>query len=165
MNDFIAVDVETANAEPGSICALGAAKVCGGRIVDTFYSLVRPEPEYYLWSCTRVHGLTAEDTADAPCFDAVWHRFSAWAGDMPLAAHNAPFDQRCIHAACRIYRLDAPERPFLCTLAAARRKIPRGVLASKSLDSLCDFFAINLKNHHNALADAEAAARLGIILL
>lgn len=165
MTDFVALDVETANCEPSSICALGAAKVRDGRVVDTFYSLVKPEPEYYHWSCTRVHGLTAADTEDAPCFDAVWTRFCKWAESLPLAAHNARFDESCIRAACRVYRLDAPDGGFMCTLSAARRKIPRGVLASKSLDSLCDFFAIDLKNHHNALADAVAAAKLGIILL
>ena len=53
----------------------------------------------------------------------------------------------------------------MCTLAAARRQIPRGMCASKSLDSLCDFFGITLKNHHNALDDAVACAKLGIILL
>ncbi len=47
MNDFIAIDVETANNHPSSICALGAVKVEGGVIVDEFYELVKPEPEYY----------------------------------------------------------------------------------------------------------------------
>lgn len=36
---------------------------------------------------------------------------------------------------------------------------------SKSLDSLCEFFGIPLEHHHNALDDAIAAAKLGIILL
>lgn len=165
MNDFVALDVETANCEASSICALGGAKVRGGRIVDTFYSLVRPEPDYYISACVRVHGLTAADTDGASCFDSVWRRFEQWSDGLPLVAHNARFDEGCVRAACRVYRLEAPESRFLCTLAAARRSIPRGVLQSKSLDSLCDFFAIDLKNHHNALADAEAAAKLGIILL
>lgn len=165
MTDFIALDVETANYEPTSICSLGAAKVRGGRIVDTFYRLVKPEPEYYKWHCTRVHGLTEADTAGSPCFDSVWREFEAWAEGLPLAAHNARFDEGCIRAACQVYRLDGPKSGFLCTLQAARRKIPQAMLKSKSLGSLCDFFAIPLHNHHNALADAEAAAKLGILLL
>ena len=47
MNDFIAIDVETANNAPSSICAIGAVKVSGGCIVDRFYELVKPEPEWY----------------------------------------------------------------------------------------------------------------------
>ncbi len=30
MNDFVAIDVETANREPSSICAIGAVKVRDG---------------------------------------------------------------------------------------------------------------------------------------
>lgn len=164
MDNFIAIDVETANFEPSSICAIGAVKVSGGVVVDTFYSLVRPEPDYYTWRCTSVHGLTDADTCDAPCFDSVWRKLSAWAGGLPAVAHNAQFDHRCISAACRVYRLDPPP-PFLCTLKAARALIPRGMCASKSLDSLCDFFGINLRKHHDALADAEACAQLAITLL
>lgn len=41
MDNFIAIDVETANNEPTSICAIGAVKVHDGAIVDRFYSLVK----------------------------------------------------------------------------------------------------------------------------
>lgn len=164
MNDFVAIDVETANFEASSICAIGAAKVRGGIITDTFYSLVRPEPDYYSYRCMAVHGLSDADTHSAPCFDSVWHRLEIWAENLPFAAHNASFDRGCICAACRVYRIDPP-MPFYCTLQAARAKLPRGIVQSKSLDSLCDFFGITLKQHHNALADAEACAKLAIILL
>lgn len=164
MDRFIAIDVETANFEPTSICAIGAVKVEDGLVTDSRYSLVRPEPDWYSAACVRVHGITDDDTFDAPSFGTVWSQWQAWLDGFTLVAHNAAFDSRCIRAACRMYGLDDPE-PFKCTLSAARRKIPRGVCASKSLDSLCDFFGIPLKNHHCALDDALACARLGIILL
>lgn len=164
MNDFIAVDVETANYNPSSICSIGAVKVRDGLIVDSRYSLVNPEPGWYSRHCTAVHGLTDGDTWDAPSFGTVWAQWRGWREDLPLVAHNAPFDSRCIREACRIYGLEPPSG-FLCTLKAARRQIPRGILPSKSLQSLCVFFGIILNRHHNALADAEACAKLGIILL
>ena len=164
MTDFVAIDVETDNNEASSICSIGAVKVRDGRVVDTFYSLVKPEPEYFHWACVRVHGITEADTASAPCFDSVWRRLDAWAGGLPYVAHNAQFDHGCIRSACRVYRLDAPDT-FYCTLRAARAKIPAGICKSKSLDSLCDFFGIRLDHHHNALDDALACAKLAIILL
>ena len=164
MDNFIAIDVETANHNPSSICAIAAVKVRGGVIVDSKYSLVNPEPDYYSWQCTRVHGLTDDDTWNAPSFGTVWSQWQEWLEDLPLAAHNARFDSGCIAAACRIYGLEAPAQPWLCTCVAARRQIPRGILPSKGLASLCDFFGIAL-NHHNALSDAEACAKLGILLL
>lgn len=66
MQDFIAIDFETANECPSSICSIGAVLVRNGEIARSFYSLIRPEPEYYKWFCQQVHGITQEDTEDAP---------------------------------------------------------------------------------------------------
>lgn len=165
MDRFIAIDVETANSERSSICAIGAVKVEVGVIVDRRYSLVRPEPDWYAWFCTKVHGLTDNDTWDAPPFGTVWTDWADWLDGYTLVAHNAPFDSSCIRAACSVYRLDPPAEPFLCTLAAARRSIPRGMCPSKSLDQLCQYFGIPLNRHHDALEDAEACAKLAVVLL
>ncbi len=164
MDDFVAIDVETANRERSSICAVGAVKVSGGVIVDSRYTLVCPEPNWYSRYCTAVHGLTDEDTWNAPSFGMVWRDWEKWIGGMPVVAHNAPFDYGCISAACRIYGLEPPEA-FYSTLAAAKKSIPKGMLPSKSLDMLCEFFGIPLEHHHNALDDAEACAKIAMILL
>lgn len=164
MDKFIAIDVETANFEPTSICAIGAVKVVDGVIIDKRYSLVRPEPDWYSPACVRVHGITDDDTFDAPSFGTLWKSWADWFDGYQFVAHNARFDSRCIKAACRIYGLDEPQA-FRCTLTAARKAIPRGMCASKSLDSLCDFFGIPLHKHHCAIDDAEACAKLAIILL
>ena len=63
MKDFAAIDFETANNERSSVCS-----VRGGEVVDRFYSLIKPEPEYYNYWCSQVHGLCAADTDDAPVF-------------------------------------------------------------------------------------------------
>lgn len=161
--NFIAIDVETANFEPSSICAVGACKVENGVITDTRYALVCPEPNYYNWQCKRVHGLSDEDTFDAPGFGTVWTSWTDWLNELPLVAHNAGFDSKCISEACKIYGLEPPAH-WSCTLATARRKIPRYVLPSKSLDSLCEFFGVPLLQHHNAEHDAVACAKLAITL-
>ncbi len=164
MRNFVAVDVETANENPSSICAIGAVKVEDGVVTDKRYSLVCPEPNYYKYFCTRVHGLSDSDTWNAPSFGTLWKQWQPWLDGFTLVAHNAPFDSKCIASACRVYGLDEPT-DWLCTLAEARRSVPRGMCPSKSLDSLCEFFGIPLIQHHNALDDALAAAKLGIILL
>ena len=53
MDNFVAIDVETANYQPTSICSIGAVKVKGGVIVDSFYTLVQPEPNYYIRRFTQ----------------------------------------------------------------------------------------------------------------
>ena len=46
MRDFAAIDFETANYERTSVCSVGVVIVRDGQIVDTFYSLIPPEPNY-----------------------------------------------------------------------------------------------------------------------
>ena len=86
------------------------------------------------------------------------------AGDLPFVAHNKSFDERCLRAAHKTYRMDFPDRPFFCTMMKARRTIPRTVCPSFSLPNICEFFGIPFSNHHNALADAEACAKVAMVL-
>ena len=46
MLDFAAIDFETANSERTSVCSVGVVVVRDGRVSDTFYSLIQPEPNY-----------------------------------------------------------------------------------------------------------------------
>ena len=47
MENFAAIDFETANEQRTSVCSVGVVIVRDGEIVDNYYSLIRPEPEYY----------------------------------------------------------------------------------------------------------------------
>lgn len=71
MKDFAAIDFETANSQRTSVCSVGIVVYRDGVKVDEYYSLIKPEPEYYTYWCSQVHGLTAYDTADAPTFPEV----------------------------------------------------------------------------------------------
>ena len=86
MQDFAAIDFETANSERSSVCSVGVVIVRGGEIVDKYYSLIKPEPEYYNYWCSKVHGLCATDTEDAPIFPKVWKQIEPMIGDLPLVA-------------------------------------------------------------------------------
>ena len=74
LRDFIAIDFETANQQPSSVCSVGVVMVRDGQIADSFYSLIQPEPNYYNYWCQRVHGLSESDTEDAPVFSKVWQQ-------------------------------------------------------------------------------------------
>lgn len=166
MNDFVAVDVETANGNPESICAIGAVKVVDGVIAERFYELVKPEPDYFYRHFTEnIHGIGPKDVENARSFNQVWRDVDKLIGDLPLVAHNKAFDEKCIRAAHRCYSMDYPDYPFECTLTKARRTIPRALLGSFSLPVLCDFMGIPFTDHHNALADAEACAKIAMTLL
>ena len=46
MTDFAAIDFETANEHPCSVCSVRVVVVRGGEITDRLYSLIHPEPDY-----------------------------------------------------------------------------------------------------------------------
>ncbi len=98
MRDFAAIDFETANNERTSVCSVGVVIVRNGEIVDSFYSLIQPEPNYYNYWCTQVHGLTRQDTEDAPIFPEVWKQIEPLIEGLPLVAHNKAFDESCLKA-------------------------------------------------------------------
>ena len=47
MKDFAAIDFETANNSRTSVCSIGIVIYRDGKKTDEFYSLIKPEPEYY----------------------------------------------------------------------------------------------------------------------
>lgn len=162
MKDFAAIDFETANYERSSVCAVGVVVVRDGEIVDTFYSLIKPEPELYTVWCTQVHGLTLEDTVDAPLFPDVWAQIAPRIAGLPLVAHNKVFDESCLKAAFRTYGMDYPDYEFHCTLIRSRQLWPEG---RHNLDIIAARCGYDLQNHHHALADAEACAAIALKIL
>ncbi len=164
MTDFAAIDFETANEQPSSVCSVGVVIVRGGEIVSSFYSLIHPEPEYYQWFCMRVHGLCADDTEDAPVFPEVWEKIVPMIEGLPLVAHNARFDESCLKAVHRVYRMDYPDYQFFDTLAASRRHFGCR-LPNHQLQTVAAACGYDLRAHHHALADAEACARIALEIL
>ena len=164
MTDFAAIDFETANEQPSSVCSVGLVIVRDGLVTDTFYSLIHPEPDYYQWFCMRVHGLCQDDTEDAPVFPEVWRKAAHLIGDLPLVAHNSRFDEGCLKAAHRVYQMDYPDYLFHDTLAASRRYFGRS-LPNHQLQTVAAACGYDLTRHHHALADAEACAYIAMKIL
>lgn len=162
MKDFVAIDFETANGRRSSVCSVGIVVVRGGEVVDKFYSLIQPTPNFYNVWTTKVHGLTRRDTDGMPSFPEVWEQIVPRIQGLPLVAHNRPFDESCLKAAFAEYGMDYPGYEFHCTLAASRRKLN---LSSHQLHIAAAACGFNLMDHHNALADAEACAAIAIKLL
>ena len=163
MKDFAAIDFETANYERTSVCSVGIVVVRDGMIVDSFYSLIRPEPNYYKYWCTQVHGLCYDNTKYAPVFPDVWAKIEPLIEGLPLVAHNRPFDESCLKAVFRCYQMDYPDYEFYDTLAASRRLLPD--LENHQLDTVAAACGYPMEHHHHALADAEACAHIAIKLL
>lgn len=164
MKNFAAIDFETANRELSSVCSVGVVVVRSGEIMERFYSLIRPEPEYYSYWNTRVHGLQLEDTACSPIFPEVWKKVEPLVAGLPFVAHNSPFDEGCLRAVFRTYQMDYPDYRFFCTCRASRRVFGKE-LPNHQLQTVAARCGYDLRAHHHALADAEACAMIALQII
>ena len=57
MQDFAAIDFETVNERRSCVCSIGVVIVRNGKIVDKFYSLFHPLPNYYTYGLRKSMGL------------------------------------------------------------------------------------------------------------
>lgn len=160
MNSFIAIDFETANYKRTSICSVGMVFVENKQIVDRHYSLVKPEPNYYIPQFEKIHGITHSDTIEADTFEVVWNNILARIGNLPMVAHNKLFDHTCLKATLAAYNLPEFKNDFYCTLVQSRRVLPQ--LKNHKLPTVAKQCGFDLTNHHNAMADAEACAVIAI---
>ena len=158
MTDFAAIDFETANECPSSVCSVGVVVVREGKIVETRSWLVRPQGNMYSYWNMQIHGIRPNDTENSPEFPEIWAEITKYLKDIPvLVAHNAAFDIGCIRHSLELYGMEKPDITYYCSLRAARRLYNFGC---NSLDYLCDQFKIPYGQHHRAGDDAEMCARL-----
>ena len=160
LKEFAALDFETANRYPTSICSVGVVIVKDGKIVDKIYHLVKPEPDFYNYFNTRIHGLTDKDTRNARNFKEVWTEIDKKIGSLPIVAHNNVFERGCLKAAHQMYQMYYPNYPIHCTCQGSRKVFPD--LENHRLNTVAAHCGFDLTNHHNALADAEACAYIAM---
>jgi DNA polymerase-3 subunit epsilon len=164
MINFAAIDFETANHNSSSICSVGVVIVRNRIITDKIYRLIRPEPEWYAYWHTKIHGLCFEDTANEKVFPFMWENIAPKIAGLALVAHNAPFDKGCLKSVFRVYQMDYPDYEFHCTCKASRR-VFGNTLPNHQLHTVAAHCGFDLKKHHHALADAEACAAIALEIL
>lgn len=155
----ICIDFETANHSPRSACALGVTELQDGQVTNTWYTLVRPHPEYGVFNPfnIRIHGIRPRDVDKAPPFDVLWETLLPQLADGFLVAHNAAFDIGVLTQTLDLYGIPYPEIPYLCTCKLARRVWPD--LPNHKLNTLAAHLGHRFVHHH-AGEDATACGKV-----
>lgn len=157
--DFTAIDFETANGSPASVCQVGLARVRDGVVVESAGWLIRPPAGHDAFHSgnVRIHGITPERVVDAPDWPSQLDRLLAFLDDDVLSAHSAAFDMRVLRAASEATGCALGSFSSVCSLQVARKtydlpsyRLPAAAAAAGHPD-----FA-----HHEATADALACARI-----
>jgi DNA polymerase-3 subunit epsilon len=157
--DFIAIDVETANADMASICQIGIAKFSNGQLVDEWKSLINPE-DYFSGINIGIHGITECDVLDAPTFPEVLNKLHDFMGGTISACHSH-FDRVSIGRAINKHSLEPINTKWLDTAKVARRTWDECRDRGYGLSNVCKIIDHQFK-HHDALEDAKAC---GFVLI
>ncbi|MGO3931803.1 exonuclease domain-containing protein [Rhodopseudomonas pseudopalustris] len=160
VTDFIALDVETANADFGSICSIGLVHFRAGEVFKSLTILVDPEDDFDPVNI-GIHGIRPEDVAGKPTMARVFPVISTALQDTAIV-HHSPFDRTALARAAGKYGTGGLPCTWLDSLQVARRTWT-GLRddGGYGLANLARAFGIHFK-HHDAAEDARAA---GLVLL
>lgn len=153
---FVAVDFETANRAGGvSACQVALVRVERGAVTARFDSLIRPPAGFDRFEFSWLHGIFAEDVRDAPSWGDLEHAVAEFAGDLPMYAHNAPFDAGVWRDLDSYYRTFSRPTDFFCSYRTAKRIVPG--LVNYKLPTVTRHLVPSFElDHHRAGSDAEA---------
>ena len=159
--DFTAIDFETANGSPASPCAVGLIRVRDSKPVATLELLFRPPVphDWFSEGNIRVHGITPAMVQDAPEYSEVINQILEFIDEDLLVAHNASFDMGVLAASAKAINHELPKLRYGCSLKIARKTYN---LESYRLNAVAYAIGHEEFEHHNALADSDACARIVI---
>ena len=155
--EFVAIDVETANADMASICQIGLARFKDGKLVEEWSTLVDPE-DYFDFINIDIHGITEEDVIGAPIFSKVVDDLSGFLSGSVCVSHTH-FDRVSVGRALEKYSLNPIETIWLDSARVARRTWEECAWRGYGLSRVCEIIGYKFK-HHDALEDAKASAQV-----
>jgi len=155
--DFVAIDVETANADYSSICQIGIAEFQDGNVIDKWSTLINPEAYFDPFN-TSIHGISEKDVKDAPTFDNIYNELAERITNQ-ITVHHMPFDRIAISRACVEYNLDVLERRWLDSAKVVRRTWKQFAYKGYGLANIAEYLKIDFA-HHDALEDAITAGQI-----
>ena len=162
--DFVAFDLETTGTMAGvnQIVEIGAVRYKDCQPESRYSTLVNPKcimPK----GATEVNGITDDMLVGKPFIENLIESFSDFCEDLPLVAHNAPFDTQFLRADILRHEVPGPRGVVLDTLPMARKIFPG--LTNYKLGTLIDYLNIPSDQFHRAEQDASYCGQLFIAMI
>lgn len=157
--NFVAIDVETANPDMGSICQIGTAVFSDGQLIEEWSTLVDPE-DYFDDVNISIHGIKPSMVRGQPTLPDVADKLRGILADTVSVCHTH-FDRVAIARAFAKYKLRPISTTWLDSARVVRRTWKDLAWSGYGLSNVCSKIGYQFK-HHDALEDAKAA---GYVLL
>ena len=157
---YVVFDLETTGLhanEGDSIIEIGAVKMCGGKIIDTFDELVNPG-KLISEEISSITCITNEMLEGKPNEEDTVKKFMNWVGDLPMVAHNAKFDLSFIDMAYLKYDLGKLKNTIIDTLGLSRYLESNERYHNLATLTIRYNIPWDEDKHHRANYDAEGTA-------
>jgi DNA polymerase-3 subunit epsilon len=155
--EFIALDVETANADMASICQIGIARFANGKVTDEWKTYVDPQDRFDGINIS-IHGIDESIVAGAPNFGAVANTIKGAISGNVVVTHTA-FDRIAIYRAGIKCESAPPSCTWLDTACVVRRTWNELSRSGYGLLNVCELIGYKF-DPHDALEDAKAAGQI-----
>lgn len=160
--NFVAIDVETANSDVGSICQIGMAKYARGKLVDTYCSLINPQATFDSMNI-NVHGIDSEMVENAPSISDVHGDILQFIGDNILLNYTN-FDKRAMTKCLADHHIPMPSFQWVDASMMVRDMCQKFAHKGYGLANVCKEWGYKF-NHHDALEDAKACGFIATTIL
>lgn len=162
--DYVVFDLETMglNSHEHEIIEIGAVKLHGDSIVDTFSQLINPKKPIPK-KIQELTNITQDMVDNQPTIEEVLPKFMEFVGNATMVAHNAAFDMGFIRRDVKKIMGYDYTPTIIDTLQMARDLYPD--LKSFGLKNLNKVLGLSLESHHRAVDDSQATANMFIIFL
>ncbi len=162
MQTFNVIDVETANADRGSICQIGIVHVRDGEIEDQWKTLVKPETWFDPFFVSSIHGINEQDVGNSPTLPELHGELHSRLHGSILVSHTS-FDRVALERALKRYSLEQLRVTWLDSTRIVRRAWPdKYARKGYGLKNVAKDFNISLK-HHDALEDARVCTEIVLL--
>lgn len=155
--DFVAIDVETANANLASICQIGTAGCAGGRLLEEWESYVDPE-DFFDDINVGIHGIDERTVRGAPTIAGLAGKLYQLLDDRVAVCHTH-FDRVATRQAFAKYGLREPTCQWVDSARVTRRAWEEFADSGYGLSKICKWLGYKY-DAHDALEDAKAAAHV-----
>lgn len=151
---YVVLDMEMTggNPEKNSIIEISALKCQGGKILDRYHQLIRPEHNIP-YRLRRMTGITPQMVRFSPRWYEVLEETLLFIGSSVIVAHNIHCDLQFLkYYAAKLQPALKVENFYLCTHNLAVKFLADA--PKKNLTGLCEHLGISVTKAHRAEADS-----------
>ena len=133
--NFVAIDVETANADMASICQIGIVKCERGVLSEEWKSYVDPE-DFFDSINVSIHGIDETVVGNSPTFPELTSKVRSYLEGTVVICHTH-FDRVAMQRAADRYGIEVPKCTWLDSARIARRAWKECAWKGYGLYSVC----------------------------